>query len=406
MPKNHPSNEDMKQIGDKFKPWEYEDISSVVESDLLHDENFNNKIKINMEHSLAKAIIELPTTQMLANVCRVSAAILPFIQYIKDHSNDIAKSMYNVFVRHVGANSDQFARDDTLGDSCESIPEERARETLLTWLETMLTKVEPNPKELLSIVRIHLAADYVLFDQLLKPNQGNTEIGEEQREALNLIVPDLSSREKIESSLFSNDGLNMLHCEAYQKRGRINRNKPQPLTQQFGLFPAALINENQLPPHRRGIDLFRVRANYRSGEPQSKYVDIAIDKDMPIVCSISTTALRLLRFAAVLTSMSVKDYWDYALPHLSYNILGGHHTFHEYASIMALVGIPYRDGVYKSLFLKSNPVHKFLCEAYPDSFTGENADIAAEKLTLDDKLLCEALLEINQSYEVDTTYRL
>ena len=378
------------------KSWEFEDIPSIRESDLLHDVNFNNKKKIKLEHTIAEAIVELPSPRLLATVSLVSKVTLPFIQYIKDHDNAVANEIFDGFLRHVGAHTDQFARDDSLGEDCQSITQEEAKKTLLPWLEKMLTQTNPTSQALLSIVRIHLAADYVLFD-LLKKQDVDPVLNAARNKAILCIVPDAESREKIDNQRFTNKGVNAVDAEAYQKRGRISRNKQQPLTQQFGLF-ATSSEEEVLPLHRRGMDLFRVRANYSSRQSYSHYVAKAIDGDMPLVCSISTTALRLLRYAAVLTPMSVMDYWHYALAHLSYNIQGGHHTFHEYAAIMALVGVPYQAGNYSSIFTQDNPASQFLRQINPEGFIRGAVDEKPHK-GLASTALSNAMLEINQHYE-------
>jgi hypothetical protein len=378
------------------KSWEFEDIPSIRESDLLHDVNFNNKKKIKLEHTIAKVMVELPSPNLLAIVSLMSKVTLPFIQYIKDHDNAVAHEIFDVFLRHVGAHTDQFARDDSLGEDCQFITKEEAQKTLLPWLEKMLTETKPSSQALLSIVRIHLAADYVLFD-LLKKQESDPRLRLARYEAILCIVPDADSREKIDNERFTNNGVNSINAEAYQKRGRISRNKQQPLTQQFGLF-ATSSEDEVLPLHRRGMDLFRVRANYLSRQSYSHYVAKAIDGDMPLVCSISTTALRLLRYAAVLTPMSVMDYWHYALAHLSYNIQGGHHTFHEYAAIMALVGVPYQAGNYSGIFPQDNPAAQFLRQINLQGFI---RDAVAEEPCkgLASTALSNAMLEINQHYE-------
>ena len=345
--------------------WEYEDVASLQKSQLLHDENFNNKRKVKLEHTIALMILENPTPSILNAVEKVSHVTRSFIQYIQQHQNPSADLMFEIFFKHIGAMTDQLGRDSSLGEDCRLVSQTEARKRLLHWLDETLQLTNPTKEQLCSIIRIHVAADYVFFDGLVKDDIHQDAIAWLAHEHPDLACLHANGQHQMTHPNVRNedticDSKNSL---IYRTRGRLFRkeegNESVVLTRQFGLFPFCqeIREPHALPWHRRGMDWYRAGAKYPvnprihdGSYAHSSYVCSAIMKDMPLVCSSSTTAARLLRYAAVFSALTVEEYWQYALVHIAYNILSGHHTFHEMATIVRLVGIPYQDGHYASLF--------------------------------------------------------
>jgi hypothetical protein len=344
--------------------WEFEDISNIKQSELLHDKNFNNKRKIKLEHTIAKLILANPPSSMLYAIEKVNTTTRSFVQYIKDHRNPSSDLMFKIFFEHVGAMTDQLGRDRSLGDDCRVVSREVAQQKFLPWLEKMLAIENPTPDQLCSIIRIHVAADYVLFDGLIKNDIHHEAINHIIQTHPELIYDEHHNYQMLHKNLRNEGSI----CDSkdsviYRTRGRLFRkqegDESTVLTRQFGLFPFCqeIKDSKLLPWHRRGMDWYRAGSKYlinpkihNNQYGHSRYVCAAILKDMPLVCSSSTTAARLLRYAAACSTLTIEEYWLYALVHMSYNILSGHHTFHEMATIMRLVEIPYQDGNYASLF--------------------------------------------------------
>ena len=398
--------------------WEYEDAATVQKAQLLHDENFNNKQKIAAEHAIANTVLTRPTPSILRAIKTVSAVTRSLIQYIQRHDNPSAKLMFDIFFQHVGAMTDQLGRDDSLGEDCRLVSKETARERLLSWLDEILCVSNPTSKQLCSIIRIHVAADYVFFDGLIKSSEHQDTIAWISQQHPELSYKHSSGHHQITHPNVRNEGTicDSRNSTIYKTRGRILRkeegNEASVLTRQYGLFPFHHeINEEQkLPWHRRGMDWYRAGAKYlvnprvHNGDyAHSPYVCAAILKDMPLVCSSSTTAARLLRYAAVFSPLTVEEYWHYALVHMAYNILSGHHTFHEMATILRMVGIPYVDGEYLSLFPASGdflPLRKQLQAANPRIFSEKVSSIIEPDMLA--QRLFQAFLKIDETtYEPD-----
>jgi len=335
------------------KAWEYEDtLSSQPQAyRILHDSCFNNKKKIREEHAIAEGILSRPTDELLKCIAQLNTVTVSLIRYIEEHpEDDASKAMLELFQQHVGANSDQLGRYSDTSDLTNT--------NLLSWLKSVLTlEVRPNTEQLISMIRIHVATDYVIFDIL--------QAKEAYRHVLNLLMEThVNCENQLKDEKFFNNELSRIATETYQHRGRIPRmHQGKSIvaseTREYGLFPRSESSESishaRLPSHFRGMDAFRVKAFYQDAQKFSLFVANAIDKDIPLVCSISTTSLRVLRFVAAMTRASVMGYWHYALAHMSYNIISGHHTLHEAACIMRFVGIPYIDGHYPSVFPAGHP---------------------------------------------------
>lgn len=393
--------------------WEYEDIAGIKKHQLLHDENFNNKQKVKLEHAIALIILQQPTRSMLNSMNKMSRVTRSFIVYIQQHQNPSANLMFQIFFRHLGAMTDQLGRDLSLGKDCRLVSNLEARERLLDWLDKLLQLTNPTQEQLCSIVRIHVAADYVYFDGLIKNEMHKEAITWLSNKHPELASAHLNGRHQITHPDVRNEGT---ICDSkksviYRTRGRIFRKEEGSenavLTRQFGLFPFSqeIREPYALPWHRRGMDWYRAGAKYpvnprvRDGQyAHSRYVCSAIMKDMPLVCSSSSTVVRLLRYAAVFSTLTVEEYWSYALVHMAYNILSGHHTLHEMASVMRLVGIPYQDAHYASIFPEKEEffiLNKQLKTHYPTMFSSD-ISMALDQEILN-KRLFDAFLDIDET---------
>ncbi len=321
---------------------------------IKYDKNFNNKRKVAFESALAGIIRKNPRF-LYSTITKVAKSLLPdFIDAFNDENSTWLKQyFYNFFDQ----NADIHA--EFTGKYEEKINPDSKNKTLFQkWILGILSS--QNEKD--SYQQLLLIREYGNY--FLRPYVHMPEFKDLNNGLGIFIVPEGLGNEGLKCAMRELWRKCFLRVSLSQARISTKDLPRAKLTENFGIFDdensgfdeVKAMVPDKITTHLPGKNLWRAT----SASDFAKHARYELD--MPLIASSGGSIALLLIPAMIIGKLTQEELLLFNLCAISYMIGNGHHAFHEYSIVWQVLGVPYINGDYASIFPKD------LLQNHPELF--------------------------------------
>jgi hypothetical protein len=335
-------------------------IDALNESPFLldlikYDKKFNNKRKVEFESSLAGVIRSSPRMLQLP-VIKTARAIAPDLMFSFEKaitsvgSDDTQDKLHQLMYRFFSESPSVMA--EYTGKYGHELSKDTATmRKFIEWINTILHSNDPKDfhRQLL------LIGEYGKF--FLRPYDYLPECKNLKKYQGPPIMPEGLGQEidKIEMKRLIDPVRNAVDSSSPITHSRIRVVQPKPqVTNLSGIFDSESRYETKyikkycpnVASHLPGKNVFVVTtSDFTHG--------VRFGLDMPLIASQGSSIALLLIPAIAKAKLDKEELRLFNLSALSFMISNGHHALHEFKLTWNVLGIPYNDGCYNSIFPKT-----------------------------------------------------